>query len=323
MLGPVSGLAYQAGVAPATFSALRAAIGAGILGMLVLTRRQPAIRLSTLPPRERAMLLLAVIVNGVMNLALFVAFGAMSVALVMVIFYTYPVQVAIGSVALGRERMTRARLAALACSALGLALVLGSQLGPEMHASFAGLALAGFAATCHAIYLIVIRNGFDRVPPVQATSLVLAGGLVVSGTAAFLVSGPGMFGSWTGSPIAWAAILCAGTFGAAFPKVWVMAGVRTIGSTRAAIVMLMEPVVAVVGAAALLGQTLTLVELLGGATVLLAVVIVQRRDLPGDVSRPAAAEASLDVAVVPADSRHRPGARPPGRLSPRGHPPGD
>ena len=39
-LGPVAGLAYQEGVTPPAFSALRAAIGAGILGALVLTRRQ-------------------------------------------------------------------------------------------------------------------------------------------------------------------------------------------------------------------------------------------------------------------------------------------
>jgi DME family drug/metabolite transporter len=281
-LGPVAGLAYQEGVTPPAFSALRAAIGAGILGALVLTRRQPSIRLSSLAPRERNLLALAVVVNGVMNLVLFFAFGAMTVALVMVIFYTYPVLVAAGSVALGRERLTQARVAALAFSGVGLALVLGSQVGPEAHATVAGLVLAGIAAVCHAAYLIVVRDGFSRVPSVQATSLVLAGGLVISGSAALIMSGSGAVGAWVQSPVAWAAILCAGTFGAALPKVWVISGVRVIGSTRAAVLMLMEPVVAVVVAAVALGQGMTVLELLGGAAILVAVLIVQRPDPAAD-----------------------------------------
>jgi drug/metabolite transporter, DME family len=281
-LGPVAGLAYQEGVTPPAFSALRAAIGAGILGALVLTRRQPSIRLSSLAPRERTLLALAVVVNGVMNLVLFFAFGAMTVALVMVIFYTYPVLVAAGSVALGRERLTQARVAALAFSGAGLALVLGSQVGPEAHATVAGLVLAGIAAVCHAAYLIVVRDGFSRVPSVQATSLVLAGGLVISGSAALIMSGSDVVGPWVQSPVAWAAILCAGTFGAALPKVWVISGVRVIGSTRAAVLMLMEPVVAVVVAAVALGQGMTVLELLGGAAILVAVLIVQRPDPAAD-----------------------------------------
>jgi drug/metabolite transporter (DMT)-like permease len=121
---------------------------------------------------------------------------------------------------------------------------------------------------------VAIRGGFDDVPTVQATSLVLAGGLVISGTAALVIEGPGVAGEWLASPVAWVAILCAGTFGA-LPKVWVMGGVRLIGSTRAAVALLTEPVVAVAVAALALGQRLTVFELVGGAAILVAVVLVQ------------------------------------------------
>ena len=142
------------------------------------------------------MLGLAVAVNGLMNLVLFFAFGAMAVGLVMVVFYCYPVLVALMSAALGRERLTQVRILALAIACGGLALVLGSQLDPEAHATAAGIALAGVAATCHAVYLVAIRGGFDDVPAVQATSLVLAGGLVISGTAAIVIGGAGGAGEW-------------------------------------------------------------------------------------------------------------------------------
>ena len=75
-------------------------------------------------------------------------------------------------------------------------------------------------------------------------------------------------------PTAWVAILCAATLGA-LPKVWVIGGVRLIGSTRAAVALLMEPVWAVVVAALLLDQRLT-VYAAGGAAILVAVVLAQR-----------------------------------------------
>jgi drug/metabolite transporter (DMT)-like permease len=279
-LGPVAALAYGEGVEPATFSALRAGIGAAILTALVISHRQPSVSLVRLPSRQRAMLTLAVVINGVMNLVLFFAFGAMAVGLVMVVFYCYPVLVALMSAALGRERLTPIRVLALAVACGGLALVLGSQLGPGAHATAVGIALAAIAATCHAVYLVAIRGGFDDVPGVQATSLVLLGGLAISGVAALAIEGSGVAGEWLTSPVAWAAILCAGTVGA-LPKVWIIGGVRLIGATRAAVALLTEPVVAVVVAALALGQELTVVELVGAAAIFGAVVVVQ---LPPRVS---------------------------------------
>lgn len=274
-LGPVAGLAYREGLEPATLSALRAVIGAGILAALLRSGRQPWVPLRGLPQRQRVLLLLAVTVNALTNLVLFLAFGAMAVGLVMVVYYAYPVLVALLSAALGRERLTAGRVLALALAIAGLALVLGSQLGPGAHATAAGLALAGAAASLHAVYLVAVRGGFDDVPGVQATALVLAGGVVVSGSVALLAHGPAVLGPWIGAPLAWVAIACAGTVGA-LPKVWVIGGVRRIGSTRAAVALLTEPLVAVLVAAAVLAQALGPAELLGALAILAGVVLVQR-----------------------------------------------
>jgi drug/metabolite transporter (DMT)-like permease len=273
-LGPIAAVAYREGLAPPTLSALRAGFGAAILAVLVWSGRQPSIRLARLARRQQVLLAVAVVVNGVMNLALFLAFGAMAVGLVMLLFYCNPVLVAVISAVLGRDALTPMRVLALGVAGAGLALILGSQLGPEAHATAAGVLLAGCAAVCHAIYLVVIRGGFDDVPTVQATSLVLAGGVVISGAAAVASAGTGAVGTWLGSPAAWLAIAAVATVGA-LPKVWVIGGVRLIGSTRAAICMLVEPAVAVVVASVALGQMLTGLELVGGACILTAVALVQ------------------------------------------------
>jgi drug/metabolite transporter (DMT)-like permease len=286
-LGPVAAVAYGEGVGPATFGALRAGIGVAILGSLLVARVAPAARLGRLPRQQRIVLAAAAAVNGMTNLLLFLAFGAMTVGLVMAVYYLYPALVALLDAVMGRERLTRVRAVALALACAGLALAVGSPLGLTEHTTTAGLALAGAAAISQAIYLVAIRGGFDDVPAVQATTVVLVGGLVVSGSAAFLLDEPGAPGHWLLAPAAWVAIACAGTVGA-LPKVWVMSGVRLAGSTRAAIALLTEPVVALAVAALALGERLTVAELGGAAAILVAVVLVRRSGESGTAATAAA-----------------------------------
>jgi len=277
-LGPVASLGYQAGLTPATFGALRAAIGAAILWAILASGRQPRVRLASLPRRQKAMLTAAALVNGLQNLFLFFAFGEMTVALVLLIFWLNPAMIAVASAALGRERLTPLRIGALALAGAGLVLILGSQAGPDANATPAGVLLAGLAAVCHAVYYMIVREGFPSVPAVQATTMVLLGGVLVSGSVAIVVEGAGLAEGWLDSPQAWAAVLVAATIGAALPKVLVIRGVRTIGPTRAALVALVEPVTGTVVATLALGQSLTLPEVVGGGAILLAAAVVQRRE---------------------------------------------
>jgi drug/metabolite transporter (DMT)-like permease len=295
-LGVISNLAYEQGMPATVFTALRAALGALVLGVLVVGRWQPSTSLRGLVARERRMLTIAIIANGSMNLFLFAAFSVMAVAAVMTLFYMYPVLVMVAMAAKGLERITPLRLGALALAMAGLVLVVGSQVSLEADVTLAGVGLALAAAICQAAYLVVSRDGYTSVPPVQATSLILLGGMLISGAAALLTGGFASPGSWAAEPIVWAAVLLAGTIGAAIPKVFVLMGVRRLGGTRTAMVMLAEPVVAVVAAAFVLGQPVTLSEVLGGAAILLAAALVQRPTV-GDARRlgggePAAAVAS-------------------------------
>ena len=295
-LGVISTLAYREGMSAPVFTALRAALGALILGILVLARWQPRVALRGLAARERRMLSIAIVANGAMNLLLFAAFSVMAVAIVMTLFYTYPVLVMVAMAAMGLERITPLRLGALGLAMAGLVLVVGSQVGPEAHVTLAGVGLALAAAVCQAAYLVVSRDGYTSVPAVQATSLILLGGMLISGTAALLTGGFSSVAGWATEPIVWVAVLLAGTVGAAIPKVLVLMGVRRIGGTRTAMVMLAEPVVAVVAAALVLGQPVTVAEVVGGGAILLAAALVQRPTI-GDAqpvrgSEPAAAVAA-------------------------------
>jgi drug/metabolite transporter (DMT)-like permease len=200
----------------------------------------------------------------------------------------------LGLAAMGRERVTRTRAAAVALAMVGLLLVVGSQAGPAAEVSPTGIALALGAAGCQAAYLVVSRDGYPAVPAVQATSLILLGGMLIAGAAALASGGLADPGAWAGEPAVWIAVLVAGTVGAAIPKVMVLSGVRRIGGIRTAMVMLAEPVVAVVLAGVVLGQEVTPLQLAGGTAILVAAALAQR---------PVAMDARLPAAIVAAPGR--------------------
>jgi drug/metabolite transporter (DMT)-like permease len=72
-------------------------------------------------------------------------------------------------------------------------------------------------------------------------------------------------------------VLVAGIVGAGIPTVSYIAGIRRLGAPRAAILANFEPVVGVLLAAVLLGEQPTLVQLLGGALIIVAGVVLQLR----------------------------------------------
>jgi drug/metabolite transporter (DMT)-like permease len=275
-LGSLSGIAYRAGMGSPTFVALRALVGAGLLAGLLARQPERLVRLRSLPLREQVVLAAAIGANACLNLVLFAAYGQMAVALVLALYFTYPLLVAVGSVALGRERFTVCRTCGLLLAGAGLALVMGNQVTGTALAPL-GIVFALAAATCQASYLVLSRASFTRVPAEQVTALMLGGGAVLAGAVAVAVDLPtGHLLAWTSSASAWIAVAVAGALGAAAAKVWLLRGVRLLGATRTAVLMLAEPVGGVILAAILLGQGITPMEAAGGAIILAAAWLVQR-----------------------------------------------
>ena len=284
-LGTLAGIAYRAGMGSATFVTLRAIVGAGVLALILAARPASRVTLRGLPARERMMLGAAMAANATLNLALFAAYGEMAVALVLAVYFTYPMLVATASVLIGRERFTAVRTAGLALALAGVALVLWDQVGGAGLTPL-GVTWALTAAACQASYLVVSRAGYTRVPAEQATALVLGGGAVLAGAVALAVELPaGTIAAWTGDPWAWMAVLAAGLLGAAAAKVWLLRGVRLLGGTRTAVLMLLEPVAGALLAVAVLGQALSPLQAAGGLVILSAAVLVQR-PAPGPAAPP-------------------------------------
>ena len=71
----------------------------------------------------------------------------------------------------------------------------------------------------------------------------------------------------------------AGVIGAGIPTLCFIAGIRRLGPSQAAILATLEPVVGVALAAWLLGEQPAPVQLVGGALILGAAVVLQLRQL--------------------------------------------
>src|SRR4029079_13506041 len=84
--------------------------------------------------------------------------------------------------------------------------------------------------------------------------------------------------------LSWVSV--AGGFAAGVPSILFLVGIRTIGGTRAGILMLFEPVVGVTLAALLLHEGLVPIQVVGGGAILAAAALLQRGAKPGERIEP-------------------------------------
>jgi drug/metabolite transporter (DMT)-like permease len=232
--------------------------------------------LSAVPVRDRWFMAGASLANTILNLAVFVAFLRIGITLSLLVFYLYPAFVALISVAWFGERLQRTRWAALVMSLAGMVLVVAGagQLG-QLDALGIGLAFVG--ALGQTFYVLAARHGFAHVPGSQAAALTMGGAFGLYLLVTLLTGALDDLAAPLRSSAALWPVVVAGIVGAGIPTASYIAGIRRLGAPRAAILANFEPVVGVLLAAVLLGEQPTLVQLLGGAMIIVAGVILQLR----------------------------------------------
>jgi len=311
-LGPVSAFVYDTGMEPIPFAGWRALLGALTIGAFVAWRitrgTERLLRPRDLLPSERRSLAIAAACGAGLNMAMFVAFDRIAIALALLCFYTFPAMVATLDIVSGRERLDPTKRIALALAIGGMVAVVASQLDPSAGVAFDGLGvlLALVAAVCQTIYVTVSREGYRRVPADQATAVIIGAAFVACVVFA-LVTGTGAAMTFPlTNPEVWPLLLFAGLFAAAIPSLCFLIGIRAIGGMRAGIVMLWEPVVGVALAAVLLNEALQPIQLLGGAAILTGAVILQRTT-PGRDPRTTGAGQAGEAVEEDALALHVPG----------------
>ena len=204
----------------------------------------------------------------------FLALERMDASLLSLLLYTYPALVTAGAIALGRERATGRRIAALAVASTGTALVLAGAGTGALDPLATAMGLG--AAVAYTAYILAGDRVLAGVPPLALAALVTTGATGTFTMVALATGGPDL----ALSAPAWGwltAIALVSTVGAIIAF---FAGLARVGPSTASILSTVEPPVTVLLAWLVLDERLGAVQLAGGALVLSAVVLLQWRGTP-------------------------------------------
>jgi drug/metabolite transporter (DMT)-like permease len=271
-MGVFGKLAYEQGVTVGTLLATRFLL-AGALFWGLLAARGEARAVRVVPRRDLAHALAL----GACGYALqaggyFAALERIDASLLALLLYTFPAMVAVAAIVLGRERADARRLTALALASGGLVLVLAGAGTGALEPL--GVALGLGAAVVYTTYILASERITERVAPLLLSALVCtgaAGTLTVAGLALGTLHPARVSTAGWG----WLAAIAAVSTVAAIALFF--AGLRRVGPTTASILSTVEPLVTVSLAFLVFGETLSPVQLTGGALVLGAVVALQAR----------------------------------------------
>jgi len=280
----------------------RAAIGGLFVGLIVavgVARGRRLTRLRALPRRARASLLVATLTGIVLNLALFAAFGRITVALALLAFYTYPAIVTVVVVVRDRTRPDGVQLAALGMALVGMTVVVLGSVDPATGVTIdpIGLALALVAAASQTVFILVSRHGYGSMPSDESVLVLLVGGGVGFVALALAGGDAGALLDPVGASGAWPYLLLGGIVGAGIPTTLFLVGVRRIGGVRTSILAMLEPVTGTILAAVVLGETLHPVQVAGGVLVLAAGILLQRSPASGGAGPGPFGEAPDDALI--------------------------
>ena len=265
-------LAYEEGATVGTLLSVRFALAAVMFWALVLATGAGR-DARAMPRRDLGIgLALGALGYAAQATCFFTALERIDASLLSLLLYTFPAMVAAAAVVLGREVMTARRLIALVLASGGLVLVLAGAGAGKLDPLGAVLGLG--AALVYTTYILSSQGISGRMRPILLAALVCTGAAVCLGTGSALL-GELHPGDLTAEGWVWmvsiAVVSTVGAVGLFF------AGLSRVGPTAASILATVEPLVTVVLAFIVFGETLGPAQLLGGALVLAAVFVLQLR----------------------------------------------
>ena len=200
---------------------------------------------------------------------LFKAIEAMEVPLAILTYFTYPLFTGLAAAAFGIERLGLAGLAAALAAFAGLALMIGAHPG---GVALAGIAFALVSASTRVVILLLTRARLQGADSRMITLWSLGAATAIFAAAALAtlnwqppVTGVGWF-ALIGSSVAMAIAV-----------LMIFISTVRIGPFRTALFMNLEPLLATIGSAFVLGEVITPVQAIGGAVMIAALVAFQLR----------------------------------------------
>lgn len=263
---PLARFSYEFGTDPATAALVRLALGAGVATFMMFILRR-----SFVMPRSGIPSAIGVAICSVSTALCYLsAVVYIPVSLAVLIFYTYPLMVAAYAAIVQRTPLGALRGIAFIAAFAGLAIA----FGPSFDGlDWRGVALAAAAAASLTAMFIFSAVALRHVGVVSITFYSNIGSFSVMVAIVYAFGGPALptadvgWGGLIGSGLCYAVGIFL-HFGA----------INVIGAARTAMAFNLEPLIAMILAALLLGESLTLVQYAGGGLVIVALVMTSLAD---------------------------------------------
>jgi drug/metabolite transporter (DMT)-like permease len=208
---------------------------------------------------------------ALMQLSYFFAISKIQVAAAILVQYLAPVLVAGYSMLFWHERVTFLKVLSLFLSMAGCYLVVGGYNLSLLSMNRIGIMWALLSALAFASTTLMGEKGMHQYNP----RTVLVYGFVFSALSLNVIHAPLSILSESYSTGQWASIIYIVIFGTLIPFGLYLASVNYIRSTRTIITATLEPISAAFMAFFALGESLSALQIAGGLSVIIAIVMLQ------------------------------------------------
>jgi drug/metabolite transporter (DMT)-like permease len=202
----------------------------------------------------------------------FLGLQRLSASLSSLLFYAYPVFVALLMWRVVRRPPTRQEWLAMGLALVGVVIIVSPGLAQPGASSvdLLGVVLLLVSACGYGIYIMISEKLVQRAGALVSTAWITAGAGVAYNLVGLLLR------DWRppSTPQGWGIILAMIVFSTILPLVTLLAGLRRVGPTTASLLSTLEPVVTIALAVVFLGEAIGAAQVGGGALVLGAVLML-------------------------------------------------
>jgi drug/metabolite transporter (DMT)-like permease len=257
-------------VDPLAYNGVRVTLAAVLLLIIIAVERAP------LPPRR---VMLALIGLGVLGNGIYQFFFVEGIARTRasdgaLVIAATPAMIAIIGAVRGVERTTARGFIGILLSIAGIGLVVaGTAEGASGQATMLGDLLVLVGSLCWAVYTVMLKPYTENVGGLQLSAFTMVGGAIPL----LIVAWPAVSTTqWSNMPaLGWGAILYSAVGALVIAYYFWYRGVRIIGPTRTAMYSNLQPIIAVLVAWGMLGETPTVWQGVGTACIMGGLVLTR------------------------------------------------
>lgn len=263
-LGVFGRLGFQRGLSVGEILTWRFLLAAALLWIYLFLFKRKLIHLS----RKQILISSALGVFGysLFSTLYFMSIQGISISLAALLLFTFPIFVNIGAFFFLKEKMSLKQVISLILATLGIAVLVW---GPLFINSFSAVIYALLAAISYAVYVLVSGKVQQGVEPLSSSLYVITS----AGVALLLFHQPSFDRLMHFTTFEYLIFFGLATVCTVAPLTLFLAGLQRLSSSKASLVVMIEPVVAAIAAWLILDEKLTLSQAAGALLVLFSLFL--------------------------------------------------